>query len=192
MTRSNRTLNRLVLALVALLALAGAAALAWPAAARAHLEVAGLVVPPAPRLGLDALLAGPDRLGVAGAAAAVALVALLLAVAWAASRGRGGTATVVDVDGVRIDIHAVRDLLQSSLGPTPAVVGVGATAHRLRGRTALRVTVLTRRHADLPALLDGVRTAIDDLDAALGARVPVVVRVRTGLRSSFAREQRAE
>lgn len=196
MTRSNRTLNRALLALAGLMLLALAAVGIWPVAARL---VPGLLSPADLGLGATALRRGAEQPLVLGAIAAVALLLVVLAVAWAVSRGRGGTADVVrgtDGDaidaGIEIDIHTVRELLGAQLDAVPSVLGVDANAYRLRGRTALRVTVRTRRHADLPALAAAVRASIADLDAALGIELPVVVRLVTGLRAQLAREQRAE
>lgn len=179
MTRSNRTLNRIVLFLVAAVFLASGVALAWPYGARV---VPG--VPEAPRLAVTDL-----ALWVIPASA---LVLLLLALAWILSRGRGGTGTALTVGEVTVATAAVQQIMRNELGGAPSVLGVEASAHRLRGRTALQVTVSIRRGADLAALLGHVRLAVAALDDALGVPVPLVARITTGWRSGLARDQRAE
>lgn len=177
MRRSNRTLNRIVLALTGLLLLGVAAVAAWPA-------LADLLptVPAVPRLGrTDAT----TLWWIAGGCAVLIVLALL----WITSRGRGGTPTAHAEDRTALDVHVIRDLLAQGIERHPSVVGVDATAHRLRGRTAIALKVRARRGSDLPALIERVRAAVADLDSAVGRRLPLVVRVTA---SGIARGRRAE
>ncbi|MBI5160178.1 MAG: hypothetical protein HY996_01985 [Micrococcales bacterium] len=179
MTRSNRTLNRMLLALVGVFFLGLAAVLAWPWAAESL-----PVLPPAPRLALDSVALWVTS--------GVALAIVVLALTWILSRGRGGTRTALTVGDVSVATAAVEHTVRDELADVPSVLAVAAGAHRLRGRTALEVTISTRRSADLPALLERVRSAVRALDTALGAEVPLVVRITTGWRSGLAHVQRAE
>lgn len=177
MRRSNRTLNRLVLALSALVLLGAAAVAAWPTLARLT-----AVVPAAPRP------RSPDPAllwSIAGACAVLAVLALL----WILTRGRGGTPTAHAEDRTELDVRVVRDLLAQGIERHPSVVGVDAGAHRLRGRTAIALRVRARRGSDLPALVARVHEAVDGLDAAIGRRLPLVVRITA---AGLGRDRRAE
>jgi hypothetical protein len=191
MTRSNRTLNRVLLALTGLLALAVGLALVAPALAGvAALRDPVTAVREAVR-GAGVALAEPSTAALAGGAG---LLVAVLAIVWIATRGRGGTA-IADADAdadVEITIGAVRDVLAAGLRPVPAVIAVRADAHRLRGRTVVTVTLSTRRRADLTQILARTREALVALDRAMGVNLPVVVRIRSGWRSTLARDQRAE
>ena len=177
MRRSNRTLNRIVLLVCALGILAGAALIAWPA-----LAPTWAALPAVPRFDDPT---PPTLWWIAGGCAVLIVLALL----WILSRGRGGTPTAYREDRTALDVRVVRDLLAQGLERQPAVVGVDAGAHRLRGRTAISIRVRARRGADLPALVTRVREAVDDVDRAIGSRLPLVVRITT---SGVARERRAE
>jgi hypothetical protein len=189
MTRSNRTLNRVLLALTGLLALAVGLALVAPALAGvAALRDPVTAVREAVR-GAGVALAEPSTAALAGGAG---LLVAVLAIVWIATRGRGGTAIADAEADVEITIGAVRHVLAAGLRPVPAVIAVRADAHRLRGRTVVTVTLSTRRRADLTQILARTREALVALDRAMGVNLPVVVRIRSGWRSTLARDQRAE
>ena len=198
MTSSNRVINRVILALLGLVAVA------------ASLSLAALSVDPA-ALGLTGLgLAGVER-GVSGALEAaraaiagiqltptvlwsiVAACALLIALAlvWILTRGRGRTSTPVAVDGVELDIRVVQQVLQHELRAAPDVVGVHAASYRDRRTPVVRVRIDVRRGADLVRLMAAVDDAIARLDRTLGTDLGILVHVATGFRTVLSREHRA-
>jgi hypothetical protein len=188
MTRSNRTLNRVLLAVVGLLALALAALAVWPIAAPLLHDAAGVSLPATPASALDDRSLTPAVLwSVAGGTVAV----LVLCLAWVLTRGRGRTTTAVRAGALEIDVHVVEQLLRQALGSEPEIVAVAASAHRVRRVTAVRLRVDARRGADLRRVVDAVDLAVERLDARLGAELPLLVHVTSGLRASLARERRA-
>jgi hypothetical protein len=170
MTRSSRFLNRLFLALVGLGAI-GAAVLAALPALRVELPVR---LPD---------LSSPLVLWILAAACAIVAI---LALAWILTRGRGRSGSALRTAEVDIDTRVVTQLLQDSLAGTPDVLSVDASAFVRRRARLVRITVQTRRHPDLVVLRDRIRTAVDRLDTAIGAPLPLVVHITTGVRTALA------
>ena len=186
MTRSNRTLNRVILAAVGLVALASAAYVALPLLDDIALPGWLTWTDPVrefrfPELGTTALWL---------TASGLALI-VVLALAWILSRGRGRTSVPVAVDGLEVDVRVIEQLLRDALAPAADVVAVHATAHRLRRRIAVRVRIDARRGSELPRMLAAVDDAVVRLDRMLGTKLPILVHVTSGVRASFSREQRA-
>ena len=183
MTRSNRVLNRTLIALAGILLLAAGA---WMLAPRAA-DALGfrLALPGYPR---------PDATALWIAAAIFAVIAVL-AFAWGVTRGRGRTSRLIVAPGeggsVTIDARVASDLLGEALEVEPDVVSVGATTFEVRGDSVLSVRVTARRGADLERIVDSVGAAVEPLDHLLETRIPVLLHVATGVRANLAREQRA-
>ncbi|TBN58201.1 hypothetical protein EYE40_12815 [Glaciihabitans arcticus] len=177
MTRSNRGLNRLLLALVGLVFLAAAAFIAN----RAYPVIA------IPELGeLDA-----TGLWVV---ASIGLLVIVLSICWIVTRGGGATrtlATAPDDEGAgSIEARVAADLVAADLERVPDIVDVSARAFRVRGETVLELVVTTRRSADLRLVVDSVGRAVAALDVLLATEIPVLLHVASGVRANLAREQR--
>jgi hypothetical protein len=174
MTRSNRLANRLVLALLGLIALAVAAVLALPLA-------------PAWGLDIGIALTAPDTTvpAVLWAVVGAAVIVVLAALAWIVTRGRGRTSAALRTDGVEIDTAAVQSVLRRALGASPDIAAVSASAHRHAGEPVVLVRVQASRGPDLPALTTAVRAALQRLDEVLGTSLPVVVHLTSGMRSTL-------
>ncbi|NEM91623.1 hypothetical protein [Galbitalea soli] len=181
MTRSNRVVNRIILFVVGLTALAGGAVLLLPLLGRA----APLRLP-AP----DTL--APATLAIVSVATAIVVV---LSVAWIVTRGRGRTSQLLVVPGeagvLTLDSRVAADLVADALAHNADVVSVGSAGFRMRGRTVLSLRVVARRAADLSSLVAAVSEAIGALDAILDTRLPVLLQVVPGVRVIRARENRA-
>ena len=166
MTRTNRLFNRIFLALIGLVLIAGAA---W-IANRAY-----------PVLALPAL---PGELSttVLWITVAASAVVIVLSIVWIATRGRGRQNTVLYVGGddgtVSIDARVASDLISEDLSAVIDVSSVSATAFRVGRAPVLEVRVDTRRGADLRTVITSVSGSIDELDAVLEKRIPVVLHVR--------------
>ncbi|MFJ6653789.1 hypothetical protein ACIQLJ_13450 [Microbacterium sp. NPDC091313] len=173
MTKSNRFLNRLLLLVVGLGFIAVGAVIVLP-------QITGAPLP--------LTVSADDPLVTWGVIAAAAIV-LIIAIAWISTRGRGRTRYAVATSDVRVDASAVADVVRDALSKAPDVAGVKVAGYTVRRRRVLAVTVLTRRHPDLEALVRDIRTATDRMDAVLGAKVPAVVHVTTGLRTAFSGER---
>lgn len=179
MTRTNRFANRIILALIGLVALALAAAVALPFA-----PALGFTIP-----WEDLGIALPDAtlVPVLWAIAGAALVVVLFAIVWIVTRGRGRTSTALSVEGATIDTSVVQSVLREQLTSAPDVVVVSASAHRRRGGPVVLVQVQARPGPDLAALQAAIRAAIDRLDEVIGTPIPLVVHLTSGVRSSIAR-----
>jgi hypothetical protein len=187
MNGTNRTLGRVVLVLVGLAFLGIGAAVVLvqtlPAAAdRWH----GWAAPTLRGLGsgADRSAAVPAWSWVLGGAVLLGVLALLVLTS---IRG-GRTATVVDDEGptgslpgrIRIEAAAVEHALSSAIAPLPQVASLAVDVRRLRRRTAVRITVRTRRGAPPRELVERVEDVVRDLDALLGEQLPVLLRIVRG------------
>lgn len=179
MTRTNRLVNRMILALVGLLSLAFAAAVALP-----YVETLGVSSQVITSLGIT--LPDVSQPVVLWSIAGGAVVIVLLALTWILTRGRGRTSTALSVEGATVDASAVQSVLRTRLAGSPDVVVVSASAHERRGGPVVLVRVQARPGPDLGALRSAVRDAIDHLDRVIGAPVPLVVHLTSGVRSTWA------
>lgn len=185
MTRSSRTGNRILLALIGLAALGLAGLVAAPLVAPT-LEQWGVALP--------TWVAPPTETSTLGLIITLASCALVvvIAIAWIATRGRGRTRTALTSgDGsVQLDVHLVRDLIKAELSGNPDVTSVSAAAYRRRGTTALRLHVEARRGAELRRLVAGIETAFDRVVELIGERPPALVHISSGLRASLSKSRR--
>ena len=179
MTRTNRFANRVILALIGLLALVAAAAVALPYAQSLGISTVGVS-------SWGITLPDASQPVVLWSVAGTALVIVLFALAWILTRGRGRTATALSVAGATVDASAVQSVLRNRLAGSPDVVVVSASAHERRGGPVVLVRVQARPGPDLGALRSAVRDAIDHLDRVLGTPVPLVVHLTSGVRSTWA------
>jgi hypothetical protein len=184
MNGTNRTLGRVVLVLVGLVFLALGAAIVLvqtlPAAADLWHTAADRTLG-----GLRSGASGVDLWWWAlGGAIAIAVLALLVL----SSIGGGRTETVLEDDGpvgglpgqVRIEAAAVEHALSAAISPLPQVASLAVDVRRLRRRTAIRVLVRTRRGAPPREVVERVEDVVRDLDALLGERLPVLLRIVRG------------
>ncbi|MFJ3033987.1 hypothetical protein ACIPC2_06160 [Curtobacterium pusillum] len=117
-----------------------------------------------------------------------AVVLGVLALVVLTTLGGGRTGTVVEDDGsadgvagtVRIDAAAVQHALSSAIGDLPEVGSLAVDVYRVRGQRAIRVRVRPRRGASPRAITTGVEGIVEDLDALLGDRLPVLLEIARG------------
>ncbi|PYY44281.1 hypothetical protein [Curtobacterium sp. MCBD17_023] len=187
MNGTNRTVGRIVLVLVGLVLLAlgvavvlvqtlPAAADRWHAVAEAVLGGLGS--------GAAREAAVPAWSWMLGGAVVLGVLALLVLT----SIKGGRTSTVVDDDGpaegmpgrVRIEAAAIEHALSSAIAPLPQVASLAVDVRRVRRRTAVRILVRTRRGAPPREVVERVEAVVADLDALLGERLPVLLRIARG------------
>jgi len=177
MTNSNRFINRLILALVGLVAIAAAAWIFNAAAKVITLEPVG-------ELGATTLWV----------VAAVCAVLIVFSIVWMASLGRGRSRTLQsasDDDGSgAIEARVAADLIADDLARVPDIVTVSSRAFVVRGQTVLELGISTRRAADVRLVVDSVGRSVAALDQTLDSRIPVLLHVASGVRANLAREQR--
>lgn len=117
-----------------------------------------------------------------------AVVLGVLALVVLTTLGGGRTGTVVEDDGsadgvagaVRIDAAAVQHALSSAIGDLPEVGSLAVDVYRVRGQRAIRIRVRPRRGASPRAITSGVEDIVEDLDALLGDRLPVLLEIARG------------
>ncbi|MHA7145694.1 hypothetical protein ACX80U_13365 [Arthrobacter sp. TmT3-37] len=210
MNTTPRVLNRLVLAVVGLLALAagafGLALLAVPA-------VASWWRVTAPRIGegIDGVrgrttLEGQEDTWLWAALAAVLLALVVLLALWIAAQGRGRTGVFAAVGGpggspprpddggtagsVTITAAAAEQALKTALLERPDLAGASVSTWELRGVPGLRVRVFPRKGVPPYTVAVEVSRLVEALDAVTGYRTPVLISISSGARVRFTRAER--
>jgi len=121
-------------------------------------------------------------------ALAAAVVVGVLAVVVVATRGGGRADDIVEDDGsagdvpgsVRIDATAVQHALSSAIGAMPQVASLAVDVYRVRGGRAIRITLRPKRGVAPRKVVEEVEGVVSDLDALLGSRLPVLLRIARG------------
>lgn len=185
MTKSNRTLNRIILLVLGLVSVIVGLAV-------------GAGVLPAVRDAMPAGVALPRRVDVPASAlwivAGACALVVVLALAWATTRGGGGTAVAVRErtgdDGVTVNVALVRDLVEHELSGVRDVVGTRVDTYLVRRQRAARIRVSLRRGGDAVTVLGAVDRAVATLDRTLGRELPVLVHLTGGTRAALAKPAR--
>lgn len=127
------------------------------------------------------------------------LVLIALMIAWVASQGRGrGSVLLVDADGggatgaVAISAMVPEQALRTALLARPELAGATVTTYEVRGYRGLKIRVVPRQGVapcDVTADVTDLLLALDDV---LGVRTPVVISMAAGARSRFVRAERVQ
>ncbi|AUG30489.1 MULTISPECIES: hypothetical protein [Microbacterium] len=184
MTLGARILNRAILLLLALVAVAVAVTAAWPVLA------GGQAMPLLAPLADAVRSTGLAPRAQAGIAAGILALGVVIALVIVLTRGERHVRAAVDDGGIAIDDGVVADLLRRSLADVPDVLTVSAVTLRRRRGRLVRVRVQVRPRADLALVQRRVSAAVADTDRRLGLALPLVVQLTGGLRSAFAHERR--
>ncbi|KQS06201.1 hypothetical protein ASG04_16765 [Curtobacterium sp. Leaf183] len=185
MTKSNRTMNRIILFVLGLVAVVVGLAI-------------GAGVLPAVRDAIKPYVTFPRSVDVPAASlwivAAVCAVVIVLSLIWVFTRGGGGTSVAVRErsgdDAVTINVALVRDLVDHELSGVGDVVNAKVDVYQVRKQRAARIRVAVRRGGDAVAVLDAVDRTLAVLDRTLGRPVPVLVHLTGGTRSALAKSVR--
>lgn len=120
------------------------------------------------------------------------LILLVLLVIFLATRRRGRVAQVLRVSGADgrtvVDRSVAEAVLADTLAARPDVLSAHTGVWRVRRANAVRLEVTVARGASLGRVLNAAEKAIEDWDALLGVRVPILIHLadrswRHGLRS---------
>lgn len=193
MTSSNRTMNRILLFVLGLVAIVVAV-------------VAGAGVLPPVRDAISPYVTLPKRVTVDTATlwivAVACAVVIVLSLIWVFTRGRGGTSIALretresgadgDADQVTINVGLVRDVVEHELSEVRDVVGTRVDLYRVRRSRAARVRVAVRRGGDAGTVLDAVDRALDTLDRVLGREIPTLVHLTGGTKTVLAKSTRVQ
>ncbi|WP_420368689.1 hypothetical protein [Curtobacterium sp. L1-20] len=185
MTKSNRTLNRIILFVLGLVAVLVGLTI-------------GAGVLPAVRDAVSPTVELPRSLDVPASSlwivAGVCALVIVLALVWVFTRGGGGTSVAVRErtgdDQVTVNVALVRDVVDHELNGVRDVVGSHVDTYVVRRQRAARIRVAVRRGGDAVTVLDAVDRAIAVLDRTLGRQVPVLVHLTGGTRSALAKPTR--
>lgn len=200
MNATNRALNRIVIGVVGLAALAAATGavllLVDPAFGRGWSDAGRRALAIADRLFAAPLWAGTTVSGAALLGLLAAAVFVLLLAAFVLRQGRGATSTVVtaltDDGAVEIDTAVTAALLAHRLDSVPGVAGTAVSAYRVRRSPALKVTVRCRRGASPRTIVDALDAATAELHTALGTPLPVFAQLVGGVRARTGRAVRVD
>jgi hypothetical protein len=178
-TRSNRTLNRIVLAVLGVVAIAIGVAVAAAEAVRS----VGWSVPVVDDL-VGTVRSVRLDVGALWTTVAVCGAVVVLALAWAGSRGRGGTSIGVreeyDTGRVTVNVALLRDVVDAELAEVRDVVRTRVDTYRVRGGRAARLRIVLRRGGDAVDVLAASDRAVETLDTVLGRRIPLLVHIVGG------------
>lgn len=212
MNTTPRLLNRILLAVVGLVALAAGAGglllLTLPTAASWWGSAA-------PRVGeaIDGLRARTTPEGEADTwwwivLAAVLLLLIVLLVLWIAAQGKGRTGLFASVGGrrggsghpdgnddgtpgsVTITAAAAEQVLKAALLERSDLAGAAVSTWEVRGVPGLRVRVYPRKGAPPYTVAAEVSRLVEALDAVTGYRTPVLISISSGARARFTRAER--
>ncbi|WP_233121227.1 hypothetical protein [Tersicoccus sp. Bi-70] len=124
----------------------------------------------------------------------VLLVVALLCLRWMIAQG-GGRASTVTERTTPTDQHGwggttavtarfAEDVLKTAFKEDPQILSDAVGARRTRRHTGLKVSLQAKKGASPASITQSANRALAELDAALGVQVPVLVRIRTGLRTA--------
>ncbi|MCS6562589.1 MULTISPECIES: hypothetical protein [Curtobacterium] len=185
MTKSNRTMNRIILFVLGLVAVVVGLTI-------------GAGVLPAVQDAMKPSVDLPSNLDVPASAlwivAGAAALVIVLSLVWVFTRGGGGTSVAVHErsgeDAVTVNVALVRDVVEHELAGVRDVVGSRVDTYLVRKQRAARIRVAVRRGGDAVTVLDAVDRAVAVLDRTLGRPVPVLVHLTGGTRSALAKSTR--
>ena len=185
MTTTNRTLNRIILLVLGLVAVIVGATIG-----------AGVLTPV--RDAVKPYLTLPDKVSVPAASlwiiAAVCAVVIILALIVVFTRGGGGTSvaarTKTGDDQVTVNVALVRDVIDHELDGVHDVVAAKVDTYTVKQQRAARIRVHVRRGGDAVTVLDAVDHAVTTLDTTLGQQLPVLVHLTGGTRTALAKTTR--
>lgn len=200
MSKTNRALNRLVIAFLGIALLGAGAALiaagSLPGVADTWAATGSALTDNIRNLLQSAPLPEPVRSWWALGGIAALLLAAGLCVAWLASQGGGRTPRLAQQpDGERghtvVDVGLVSAAIQEALAGNRHILRTSVSAWESRKGTALRLRLEARKGASARELADTAEQLIQEIDAWLGHPLPVLVRITSGARSRVSGSTRA-
>lgn len=198
MNATRRGLNRALLGLLGLL-LIGAGALAVLAGTNTDLAKGWTRTGNQLWAGIQEQLAavpipGLDISWWTAAVLGLLLLAVVLLVAWIASQGGGRTNQLARHDGdtgaTTVDTAVAGQAIKAALTDNTQVLSSAVQSWHIKGRTGLKISVQARKGASPRELVAELSELVSGLDALLGEKPPVLVRIQAGTRSRFSHRER--
>lgn len=201
MNRTNRGLNRLVLFLVGVLALAaGVAAVvvtAWPAAADLWIGGAETARTWLEETSAQTAITEEAVSWVTLGALAIVLILIVLLIVVLTRIGGGRSQTLLRSTGAqnalgRVTVREtfVSDALAHSLGQRDEILFSRVSAADVHGEPVLHVSVTPRQNTSPQRVVEDLDRLLDNLAALTGRDVPTYISLHSGLRARLAHDQR--
>ncbi|WP_416403873.1 hypothetical protein [Arthrobacter sp. LFS091] len=201
MRRTNRALNRILLAILGIILLgAGAVLIAagtLPGVADTWTTIGSNLTDQVRQLASTAPIPGPARSWWLVAGIGVLLLGAGLSAAWLASQGGGRTPRLAErsegADGrTVVDVGLISAAVQDALSGNRNVLATSVSAWESRQGTALRLRMEARHGSSPRELADTAEQLVRQIDSWLGHPVPVLVRITSGARTRTSGAQRAK
>lgn len=132
--------------------------------------------------------------------AAALLVLVICMVGWISNQGKGRASTLTsyagnaDDDGaagaVSISCAVGEQALKNALMERPDLLSVSVTSFDFRGQTGLKVRVFPRQGVAPHAVTGHISGLVEALDQLLGVQTPVLVSIGSGARARFTKAER--
>ncbi|PYI69708.1 hypothetical protein CVV68_00955 [Arthrobacter livingstonensis] len=122
------------------------------------------------------------------------LVAGVLLVCWIASQGGGRTKQLCtsddDAGTTTVETAVAGQAIKAALADNKQVLSTAVQAWELKGGSGLRISLQARKGASPRELMAVLDELVGGLDVLLGEEIPVLIRIKAGTRSRFARTER--
>lgn len=124
----------------------------------------------------------------------VLVVAAILLVCWIVSQGGGRTNQLARDDGdagtTTVETAVASQAIKAALAGNKQVLASTVQTWRLKGGSGLKISLQARKGASPRELTEVLDELVNGLDALLGDEIPVLIRIKAGTRSRFARTER--
>jgi hypothetical protein len=200
MRRTNRALNRVMLALLGIALLGAGAALIAAGTLQGAQEtwatIGSTLTDQARSLAGSAPGPGPARSWWLAAGIAVLLLGAALSAAWLASQGGGRTPRLAEQGDAThgrtvVDVGLISAAVQEALNGNKNVLAASVSAWESRTGTTLWLRMQARKGSSPRELADTAEELIQGIDAWMGHPIPVLVRITSGARSRASGSLRA-
>jgi hypothetical protein len=200
MRRTNRALNRVMLALLGIALLGAGAALIAAGTLQGAQEtwatIGSTLTDQARSLAGSAPAPSPVRSWWLAAGIAVLLLGAALSAAWLASQGGGRTPRLAEQGDAThgrtvVDVGLISAAVQEALNGNKNVLAASVSAWESRTGTTLRLRMQARKGSSPRELADTAEELIQGIDAWMGHPIPVLVRITSGARSRASGSLRA-
>jgi hypothetical protein len=124
----------------------------------------------------------------------LAVVAVILLVCWIASQGGGRTNQLARHDGdagtTTVETAVAGQAIKAALADNKQVLATTVQSWQVKGGSGLKVSLQARKGASPRELMAVLDELVEGLDVLLGEEIPVLIRIKAGTRSRFARTER--
>lgn len=125
------------------------------------------------------------------------LVLAVLAVCWIASQGNGRSSHLArqrDTTGdITVDTAVAAQAIKSGVASNTQILATSVQSWKMsgaRGAMGLKITVQARKGTSPAEVTAAVEQLVEGFDQLLGTEIPVLIRIKAGTRTKFARTER--